>query len=220
MSAAVAAPPLVAATRELARGIAALGLPLDGVQQDQLMRYVALLHKWNRVYNLTAVREIERMVSHHLIDSLAILPYVDGTNVLDVGTGAGLPGIPLAIARPHLSVTLLDSIQKKTAFLQQAIGELGLKNASVVCNRVELWKPPQRFDVIVSRAFAELADFVNQSAHLLAPGGVFLAMKGVHPVDEIKRLPAGFILQKVVRLDVPGLGAERHLVFIEAEHTA
>jgi len=220
MSAAVAEPSLVAATRELARGIAALGSPLDGAQQDQLMRYVALLHKWNRVYNLTAVREIERMVSHHLIDSLAILPYVDGTNVLDVGTGAGLPGIPLAIARPQLSVTLLDSIQKKTAFLQQAIGELGLKNASVVCNRVELWKPPQRFDVIVSRAFAELADFVNQSAHLLAPGGVFLAMKGVHPAGEIERLPSGFRLQKIVKLDVPGLDAERHLVFIEAEHTA
>lgn len=220
MSTAVAEPSLAAAAKDLTRGIAALRLPLDGAQQDQLMRYVALLHKWNRVYNLTAVREVERMVSHHLLDSLAILPHVDGANVLDVGTGAGLPGIPLAIARPQLPVTLLDSIQKKTAFLQQAVGELGLKNASVVCDRVELWKSPQRFDVIVSRAFAELADFVSQSAHLLAPGGVFIAMKGVKPVEEIARLPGGFRMQNVVRLDVPGLDAERHLVFIEAEHTA
>lgn len=220
MSTVVSEPSLAAATKELGRGITALKLPLDSTQQNQLMRYVALLHKWNRVYNLTAVREVERMVSHHLLDSLAIVPHVEGSNVLDVGTGAGLPGIPLAIARPQLSVTLLDSIQKKTAFLQQAVGELGLKNASVVCDRVELWKSSQRFDVVVSRAFAELADFVNQTARLLVPGGVFVAMKGLHPVEEIKSLPAGFRLQKVVRLEVPGLGAERHLVFIEAEHTA
>ncbi len=220
MSTAVAESSLAAAAKDLGRGIAALKLPLERAQQDQLMRYVALLHKWNRVYNLTAVREVERMVSHHLLDSLAILPHVEGTSVLDVGTGAGLPGIPLAIARPQLPVTLLDSIQKKTAFLQQAVGELALKNVTVVCDRVELWQSPQRFDVIVSRAFAELADFVRQAAHLLAPSGVFLAMKGVHPAGEIERLPAGFRVQKVVKLDVPGLGAERHLVFIEAEHTA
>ncbi len=220
MNATVTEPSLAAGAKELARGIAALKLPIDAAQQDQLMRYVALLHKWNRVYNLTAVREVGRMVSHHLLDSLAILPHVDGTAVLDVGTGPGLPGIPLAISRPQLPVTLLDSIQKKAAFLQQAVGELDLKNATVVCERVERWQSPQRFDVIVSRAFAGLADFVRQAAHLLAPGGVFLAMKGVHPFEEIERLPAGFRLQKVVKLEVPGLGAERHLVFIEAEHTA
>lgn len=220
MSTVLAEPSLAAAARDLARGIVVLKLPLDNAQQDQLMRYVALLHKWNRVYNLTAVREVGRMVSHHLLDSLAILPHVEATNVLDVGTGAGLPGIPLAIARPQLPVTLLDSIQKKTAFLQQAIGELGLKNASVVCDRVEQWQSPQRFDVIVSRAFAELADFVRQASHLLAPGGVFLAMKGVYPAEEIERLPAGFRVQKIVKLDVSGLDAERHLVFIEVEHTA
>ena len=144
MSTAVAESSLAAAAKDLGRGIAALKLPLERAQQDQLMRYVALLHKWNRVYNLTAVREVERMVSHHLLDSLAILPHVEGTSVLDVGTGAGLPGIPLAIARPQLPVTLLDSIQKKTAFLQQAVGELALKNVTVVCDRVELWQSPQR----------------------------------------------------------------------------
>ncbi len=211
---------LAAAEQALAQGVKSLGLALNRGQQDSLMRYVVLLHKWNRVYNLTAVRDIPRMVSHHVLDSLAILPHFKGSQVLDVGTGPGLPGIPLAIAQPQMSVTLLDSIQKKTAFLQQAVSELDLKNAKVVCERVESWKPTHLFDVVVSRAFAELADFVRQAMHLLAPGGIFLAMKGLHPADEIKRLPDGFRLRELIKLEVPLMDAERHLLVIEAGRAA
>ena len=208
--------------KELARGLTALGLAVAQAQQDQLIRYVLLMQKWNRVYNLTAIREPERMVSHHLLDSLAIVPAIiaqlaaDGTplRVLDVGSGAGLPGIPLAIACPGAAITMLDSNQKKTAFIQQAVAELQLKNARVECQRVERLQSSQRFAVILSRAFSELSEFVQLAKHLLAPGGVFIAMKGQYPGEEIARLPAAFKVQKVVKLDVPGLDAERHLVFI------
>lgn len=214
MSASVMPP--VVAPQDLAVAAAQLGLSLSQQQHTALLDYVALMQKWNRVYNLTAIREPERMISHHLLDSLGVVPHIHGRNVLDVGSGAGLPGIPLAVARPDLSVTMLDSNQKKTAFIQQAIAELDLKNAQVVNERVENWHSPWPFDVIVSRAFADLSDFLSQTRHLLAPGGEFLAMKGLRPDMEIAKLPDAFKVKRVLELVVPGVAAERHLVIVQA----
>jgi len=202
--------------RELKSAAAALGVALADAQVATLERYLDLLEKWNRVYNLTAIRERSRMVTHHLLDSLAVLPHVRGPRVLDVGSGAGLPGIPIAIAGPALQVTLLDSNHKKSAFLTQAVAELPLANVQVVTERVESWQPEARFDTIVSRAFAELGEFVALAGRLLAPQGVLAAMKGVHPFEEIGRLPQGYRVERVVRLSVPGLDAERHLVLMGA----
>ncbi|MEO7402531.1 MAG: 16S rRNA (guanine(527)-N(7))-methyltransferase RsmG, partial [Burkholderiales bacterium] len=178
--------------------------------------YVALIDKWNQVHNLTAIRGRANMITQHLLDSLAIQPFVVGRRrLLDVGTGAGLPGIPLAIANPELAVTLLDSSRKKVAFLQQAVGLLRLTNVATTADRVEDFRASAPFEVIVSRAFADLAEFVALSAHLLAPGGRFLAMKGLHPYDEIERLPAEFSVSAVHPLHVPGLKADRHLIVIQ-----
>jgi 16S rRNA (guanine527-N7)-methyltransferase len=181
----------------------------------QLIEYLALLEKWNRVYNLTAIRDAEKMVSVHLLDCLAVLPHLGGGRVLDVGSGAGLPGIPLAVAKPGIHVSLLDSSHKKAAFLKQAVAELRLKNADVVCERVESWHPAEKFDWIISRALAELVEFATLTGHLLAPGGVLAAMKGVYPFEEIERLAPNFRASQVLRLTVPGLESERHLVLIE-----
>jgi 16S rRNA (guanine527-N7)-methyltransferase len=201
---------------ELGRDAAALGVTLAVAQVATLERYLDLLEKWNRVYNLTAIRERSRMVTHHLLDSLAVLPHVRGPRVLDVGSGAGLPGIPLAVAGPSLHVTLLESNHKKSAFLTQAVAELQLANVQVVTERVESWRTEVRFDTIVSRAFAELGEFASLAGRLLAPQGVLAAMKGVHPFEEIERLPQGIRVEQVVRLHVPGLDAERHLVLMRA----
>jgi 16S rRNA (guanine527-N7)-methyltransferase len=203
-------------THELGRAAAALGVALPDTQVATLERYLDLLEKWNRVYNLTAIRERSRMVTHHLLDSLAVLPHLRGPRVLDVGSGAGLPGVPIAVASPALHVTLLESNHKKSAFLTQAVAELQLANAQVVTERVESWQPETRFDTIVSRAFAELGEFASLAGRLLAPQGVLAAMKGVHPFEEIERLPQGYRVQQVVRLRVPGLDAERHLVLMGA----
>ena len=201
----------------LAEGLAAMGLVLDAASQAKLVAYLRLIEKWNKVHNLTAVREPGQMVVLHLLDSLAVLPHVAGArSLLDVGTGAGLPGIPLAVARPDLAVTLLDSSHKKATFLRQAKAELGLANVEVACERVENWHPPASFDVVVSRAFAELADFVTQAGHLVAPGGAMLAMKGLHPYDEIARVPPSHRVENVVALRVPSLDAQRHLVLLKA----
>ncbi len=201
----------------LASGLRDLGLALDEATQQRLIAYVQLLAKWNRVHNLTAVREPAQMVVLHLLDSLAILPHLDhARTLLDVGTGAGLPGIPVALARPDLEVTLLDASHKKATFLRQAVAELRLANVAVACERVEGWRPGIGFDVVVSRAFAELADFVSQAAHLVAPGGRLLAMKGVHPYEEIARLPATHRIENVIPLRVPTLEAQRHLVLLKA----
>jgi 16S rRNA (guanine527-N7)-methyltransferase len=202
------------ASAVLAEGIATMGLALDKAQCGRLDAYLDLLEKWNRVYNLTAIRDRAQMLTHHLLDSLAVVPHMRGPRVLDVGSGGGLPGIPIAIARPELSVTLLDSNHKKTAFLNQAVAELGLANVSVVAARAESWETAQRFDTIVSRAFADLGEFVSVAGRLLAADGVLAAMKGVHPFEEIERLPAGVAVREVLRLQVPGLDAERHLVMI------
>ncbi|MFC5302084.1 16S rRNA (guanine(527)-N(7))-methyltransferase RsmG [Azospira restricta] len=200
--------------QQLADGLRALGIALPATVQAQLLAYAAFLEKWNRTYSLTALRDPALAVSHHLLDSLAILPYVDAASLLDVGSGGGQPGIPLAIARPELAVTLVDSNSKKTAFLQQAAIELGLKNVQVVTARVETFAPAAPFAAITSRAFAELADFVALTRHLLAPGGAWLAMKGVRPDAEMNKLPADVAVAAVHRLDVPGVDGERHLVVI------
>ena len=205
--------------QQLKAGIAALGLALPDGAEPKLLAYLALLDKWNRVYNLTAVREPDRMVSHHLLDSLAAVPYFQGdprvTRVLDVGTGGGLPGIPLAIARPDLSVTLIDSIAKKTSFLVQAKAELGLVNLVVVTRRVEEYRPEAGFDAITSRAFSDLKSFVVQTRHLLAPGGRWLAMKGLYPDEEVASLPSDVKVSADRALIVPGLEATRHLLVLE-----
>jgi len=200
----------------LSSGIEQLHMAMSPEQQQQLLAYVALLDKWNKVYNLTAVREPARMIGLHLLDSLALVPHLgQAKSILDVGSGGGLPGICLAIAAPMLEVVMLDSLQKKTTFIRQAIGELELRNASVVCERVEAFQPPHRFDLVTSRAFAELADFVRSAAHLIAPGGKLLAMKGLYPHDELARLPDGIRVVDVVELHVPQVDGKRHLVILE-----
>lgn len=199
----------------LASGIAALGLALPEGGLDRLSAYLALLGKWNRVYNLTAIRDEADMVSHHLLDSLAVVPHLVGVGTLvDVGSGAGLPGLPLAIALPDLAVTSVEANQKKAAFQQQAKIELGLTNATVHCGRVEALAG-RAFDAAISRAFSELADFVRLAGHLVKAGGRLLAMKGAYPEDELKRLPAGWRLAAAPALVVPGLDARRHLIILE-----
>lgn len=201
----------------IAEGLDAMGLDLPEAARQRLEQHLELIAKWNRVHNLTAIRETDQMVVLHLLDSLSVLPHLEAAHtILDVGTGPGLPGIPIAIARPDAAVTLLDSSHKKCAFLKQAKTELALGNVEVVCDRVENWKPPVKFDAVVSRAFSDLADFVAQAQHLVAPGGRLIAMKGVYPFDEIARVPATHRVAKVLELHVPRLEAKRHLVFVEA----
>ena len=202
--------------QELAAGIAEMGLELSPEQQKKLLDYLALLHKWNGVYNLTAIRQQEQMVSNHLLDSLAVLPHLWPQRWLDVGCGGGLPGIVLAVMRPEWSFTLLDSNSKKTGFVQQAVIELGLRNVEVRCERVEQWQVQQKFDGIISRAFAEAADFVTLTRHLLADGGRWAAMKGA-PEQELVRIPEGIKVEKVVTLHVPKLEAARSLVVLGEE---
>jgi 16S rRNA (guanine527-N7)-methyltransferase len=215
MTTMLARPALDDLDERLAKGIAELRLAIDGEGRTKLLRQLALLAKWNRVHNLTAVRDGQKAVSVHLLDSLAVAPHLGEGRVLDVGSGAGFPGIPVAVARPDLEVVLLDSNHKKSAFLREAVAELSLKNAMVVCERVESWHPAEKFDCIISRALTEIAELVALTEHLLARGGVIAAMKSVHPFDEIERIPPGFRVRQVHALVVPGLGAERHLVLIE-----
>lgn len=200
---------------QLAQGIAQLGLSLPPGTQDRLLNYLALVKKWNQVYNLTAVRDPSKMVSQHLLDCLAVVPHVSAATVLDVGSGAGLPGIPLALALPQTQVTLLDSNQKKAAFLRQAAIELGLNNAAVECVRVETWRPECLFELVISRAVSDLAEYVKLAAHLVAAGGTLAAMKGVYPTEELARLPRAFRLRAAHALSVPGLRAARHLLLFE-----
>lgn len=197
------------------QGLVGLALGLSTTQQERLLQYLVLLEKWNQVYNLTAIRELNKMVASHLLDSLSVVAFLAGKNILDVGAGAGLPGIPIAVAKPQCQVTLLDSNHKKAAFLRQAVAELALKNANVVCERAESWIAPAGFDVIISRAFSDLGEFVSVTGRLLASDGVIAAMKGLYPFEELERVPAGFRVREVRRLQVPGLEAERHLVLIE-----
>jgi 16S rRNA (guanine527-N7)-methyltransferase len=200
--------------QRLHQGITSLGLSLPAAAETQLLQFLQLLAKWNQAYNLTAVRDPREMVTRHLLDSLVLLPYLQGPRVLDIGTGPGLPGIPLAIARPDCSFTLLDANAKKTRFVTQAVGELGLKNVDVVQARVENYRPVEKFDTLVARAVYSNADMLANARHLCAPGGRFLAMKGVYPEGELAAIPADYAVQEVAALNVPGLEAERHLVII------
>lgn len=201
----------------LSKGLGQLNLSqtLDGNQQNTLLKYVELLNKWNKTYNLTAVRKPEHMVTRHLLDSLSICPYLRGKKVLDVGTGAGLPGIPLATVFPEKNFTLLDSNNKKTRFVVQAVSELELLNVDVVQSRVEEFESEVLFDTIITRAYSAIGDMVAQTSHLLAPDGVFLAMKGVNPVAEIDELPSGYYIKESHVINVPGLEEERHLLEIK-----
>jgi 16S rRNA (guanine527-N7)-methyltransferase len=199
----------------LVDGIEEMQLDLSGDKIAKLMDYLALLFKWNAVYNLTSLRDPMQMVTHHLLDSLAAVPaFKDAKNVLDVGAGGGLPGMVLAICRPDMKVAMIDTVHKKTAFLTQVKAELGLANVTVYTKRVEQLEVKQPFDVITSRAFADLLDFVNWSGHLLAEGGQFIALKGVAATDEQQRVPDPWKITELRPLKVPKLEAERHLVFI------
>ncbi len=200
----------------LAAALRGMGANLDARQEMRLLEYLALIVKWNRIYNLTAIHEPEPMLTHHLLDSLAILPMLGAGPLLDVGSGAGLPGIPLAIARPELYVTLLDSSQKRCGFMQQAVIELKLDNVSVVNARAEDYRPVEHFPQIVSRAFSDLSEFVKVTRHLLAEGGEWLAMKGLYPDEEIAQLK-GARVRRHSSLDIPGLEASRHLVIMESD---
>ncbi|MDP2166619.1 MAG: 16S rRNA (guanine(527)-N(7))-methyltransferase RsmG [Hydrogenophaga sp.] len=198
--------------KKLGRGIELLELALPSGTQEKLLAYLDLLLKWNAAYNLTAIRDAEQMVVKHLLDSLSILPSLNGGTLIDVGTGAGLPGFVVALARPETHVTLLDSNGKKVRFLRQAIAELGVKNADAVQSRVEDFD--RTFSVVTSRAFATLADMIEGSQQLLAEDGEFLAMKGQAPTEEIAALPAGFMMRELLPVRVPFLDEERHLVRI------
>ncbi len=198
----------------LASGLAALDIALPAEAQHQLLAFRDLLLKWNKTYNLTALRDPAQVISHHLLDSLAILPHVGTGNLLDVGSGGGLPGIPLAIARPELAVSMVDTVQKKTTFLQQAVIELALRNVTVHHARVE--EMPGQYAQISSRAFAEIGLFISLTRHLLAPNGRWLAMKGMRPDDELKALPDDITVEAIIPLSVPGLDAERHLIILKA----
>ena len=202
--------------RQLDRGLAEMQLHASRGQRDQLLGYLGLLARWNRSYNLTAVRDPGLMVRRQLLDSLSILPWLDQGPVLDVGTGAGLPGIPLSILRSELNFSLLDSNGKKTRFVSQVTGELGLANVEVIKHRAEQLERPQHYACIISRAFATLAEMVNMTTHLLAPDGCWLAMKGTRPTKEQVDLPPGLAV-KTVALQVPGEVGQRHLVILRRE---
>jgi len=201
--------------QQLARGCAELGLRVSADIQRRLLDYIELIAKWNRVHNLTAVRDSTKMVSAHLLDSLAVAPHLEAHTVLDVGSGAGLPGIPLALLWSHAEVTLLDSNHKKAAFLRQAVIELELKNVEAVNERVENWQPPHQFDLVISRAFSDLAEFLRIAGRHVSASGTIAAMKGVYPHEELAQISAGYELRSVVPLKIPGLPAERHLVLLE-----
>jgi 16S rRNA (guanine527-N7)-methyltransferase len=218
-----AAPAVVADECGLAplldRGLEGLGLPLPSAARQQLLRFVALLARWNRTYNLTAIREPERMVTHHLLDSLAVVPALDrvaagrsALSVLDVGSGGGLPGIPIAVARPEWRMTMVDPVQKKGAFLVQAIAELGLGNARAATVRVEDLATTAPFDIVISRAFADLAAFVQAALRHVARDGRLVAMKGVHPDAELAELPPSVEVEATLVLAVPFVEGARHLV--------
>jgi 16S rRNA (guanine527-N7)-methyltransferase len=197
---------------DLGAGLAALSL--DPALAMPLLAYLALLDRWNRTYNLTAIRDPREMVGKHLLDSLAMHPYLAAGSLADLGTGAGLPGIPLALAKPALQVTLVESNGKKARFLREAVRTLGLANARVAESRAEALNEPGAYDAITARALATLPLIIELGGHLLKPGGRLLAMKGAVPDDEIASLPAGWRVEHVRPLTVPGLAAERHLVVV------
>lgn len=200
----------------LGEGLIALGLAMPDAAQVRLIRYLGLIEKWNKVHNLTAIRNPEQMLTHHILDSLAVMPHLGGAKTLaDIGSGAGLPGIPLAIAKPDLAVTLVDSSHKRQAFQLQCKAELGLSNVVPIHSRVEDFRVAAGFDRVISRAFSDLGEFVSSARHLCARGGRLLAMKGLYPNDEIARLPSDVKVVAGHELKIPGLGAVRYLLEIE-----
>ena len=205
---------------DIGQGARSLGIDLSPVQANLLTHYVLLLNKWNKAYNLTAIRDPRQMVFRHIIDSLSIVPHISGEVILDVGSGPGLPGIVLAIMYPGKKFTTLDSNGKKTRFMLQAKLELKLKNLEVAYTRVESYKVATPFDVITSRAFSSLADMVDETKHLLSPSGIYLAMKGLYPEDELKELMDRHDVELVgcEPLKVPGIDGDRHLVILRNRH--
>lgn len=199
----------------LLKGLQALSIAQADSVAAQLLRYRDLLQKWNKIHNLTAIRDDEDIVSHHFLDSLSILPHIKGTQLLDFGSGAGFPGLVLAIARPDLAVTLVDANQKKTRFLQQVVAELGLKNTVIAHDRIEQFQPDAKFDTLTSRAVATLSEQVAMCQHLMDRGSVLLAMKGEPSAAELEAVPPGFHINDVIPLEVPGLDARRCVVQIE-----
>jgi len=199
----------------MSRGCHQLDTTLDDAMADRFTALLRLLEKWNRVTNLTAVRDPLAMVNRHILDSLAVLPFLTSGSLLDVGTGAGLPGLPVAIARPGLEITLLDANAKKLRFVRQAVVELGLDNVQVVQSRMQEYQPGRSFDMVISRAVASLDALYQHSVHLLRPGGRMLFMKGAVPEQEIGALQDGRAELHIERLDVPGLAADRHLLWLE-----
>jgi 16S rRNA (guanine527-N7)-methyltransferase len=200
----------------LAKGIQTLGLDIAPDIQARLLEYVNLLVKWNRVYNLTSVRKPQDMIARHILDSLAVLPYVQGPRILDIGTGAGLPGMVFALTRPDWEVVMVDSSNKKLRFVRQAIVDLGLNNASAEHIRIEEYQPAALFDTVISRAFSSLEEMVTHGLRLRGPDGVIVAMKGVYPMTEIEALSDASLVKAVERVDVPELNAERHVVILGA----
>jgi len=210
----------VSIANRILTGTSQLGFKLTDLQHKKLADYIRLLEKWNRIYNLTAITKPEQMVSHHLLDSLAVGHYLskDQASVLDVGSGAGLPGIPLSILYPEKNFTLLDSNGKKTRFIKQATIELDLPNCDTVNQRLANFQPEKRFDVVISRAFSSIVDFINGAQHTLKPLGKFYAMKGLFPTEELKLLPPNTTLIMQQELRVPYLDEQRHLLILTTEH--
>jgi len=204
------------ADRLLADGLAALGIA-DAALVERLSRYLDLIERWNRTYNLTAVRDREEMVTRHLIDSLAVLPFIEEGALADLGSGAGLPGIPLAMARPGLAVTLVEANGKKARFLREAVRQLDLGNVRVAESRAESLAEPGRYDCLTARAFGTLAELIRVGGHLLSPTGYLLALKGQRPDEEIAGLPPGWRVSRIEPLAVPGMDAQRHLVIVERD---
>jgi len=200
--------------QQLQVGLQQMGLSIAPSVQGQLVQYLEHLQKWNKVHNLTAVRDPRQMVARHLLDSLSILPHIKGKRLLDIGTGAGLPGIPLALVRPDLQVALLDSNQKKTRFLVQTCASLGLENVEIIQNRIEKFQPDEKFDTLVSRAFASLKEFIEGTAHLSHPNIRWLAMKGRRPTEELAALPDFVQVESVIKLSVPDTEGERHVIVL------
>jgi 16S rRNA (guanine527-N7)-methyltransferase len=200
---------------QLENALPELAVALPDGAGARLISYLELIAKWNRVYNLTAIRETDKALTHHVLDCLAVLPHVEGGRTADVGSGAGLPGIPISLARPEWPVTLIESNHKKSSFLVQAVAELGIKNATVTAERVEAVEPAGGFDLVVSRAFSDLPEFARLAGRLVAPDGTLAAMKGLYPDEELALLPPAWRVEDVIPLRIPGIEAARHLVLLK-----
>lgn len=199
----------------LNRGLQQLSIELDEERQRKMLHYVELMLKWNQVYNLTSLRSADQVISRHILDSLTVIPYIKPDTILDIGSGAGLPGIPLALVKPDWSLVLLDSNAKKTRFLTQTVAELGLQNVEVVHTRLEEYAHEGGFDTVIARAFSSVENLLSHAGHLIRSDGRMLAMKGVYPLAELEGLPKGYVVKEVPRLHVPMVDAERHLVWVE-----